>query len=535
MAIPALAIVVGILAASGGVSLGALIRQPQINELKAQVLKLQKELDKMQTIVRDVLKDIEILSLKMQLQQNEDILNQLKGKDEMDIGKLVYAYGLKEYLEIKQKYLILNEDISEEEAVFADAFAMFLDNRIPSGNDGVIQKKFIRGYLMERYHNEIENFVAPDLEELVSKLKDRVKGVREKEQTERKIVNQKLIPELECLSLTPEQARFLYSLELMKIEYDIRATQKDAEKTRKITWKDEWMKSILAGLGREKDTVSYFIRDAEFLYGQMRRVYEESLTKTWYYLVVFEATLFVPYFPLEENEKSNKPWDNLRLGKDYMREEFCMRQMVVDKVLLDKMSRIFNKQCDMLSGKSERMAMTMLITTVMTVATGGLASYFAPGIAAAMFGGSLAHLSGQALINASLAFVGGGSLAAGGLGMAGGAALITGGGALLGMAGSSASTIAAMVLLTTKGYARHECAKLLTFSSVVLIDELHMKSMVSMIQKSVEKCIGEFGGQLAQMKAMPDADKKAMKTISTNLAYLEKCNKKLLLLVQSES
>ena len=37
MPIPAIPIVVGILASAGGLSLGALIRQPQINALKAQV------------------------------------------------------------------------------------------------------------------------------------------------------------------------------------------------------------------------------------------------------------------------------------------------------------------------------------------------------------------------------------------------------------------------------------------------------------------------------------------------------------------
>lgn len=157
MPIPAIPIVVGILAGAGGLSLGALIRQPQINALKAQVTKLQKELADMHVLADKVMKDIEILKLKMQLQQNEDLLDQLKGKGELDLGHLVYAYGLKEYLEIKQSYLIEGKDITEAEAVFADSFAMFLDDKISDDENGIIQKKYIRGYLLEKYSAEINS------------------------------------------------------------------------------------------------------------------------------------------------------------------------------------------------------------------------------------------------------------------------------------------------------------------------------------------------------------------------------------------
>lgn len=166
--------------------------------------------------------------------------------------------------------------------------------------------------------------------------------------------------------------------------------------------------------------------------------------------------------------------------------------------------------------------------SVITVATGGLASYFAPGIAVGLVGGGMAGLSGQALVNASLAFIGGGALAAGGLGMAGGAAIITGGGALLGMVGGGATSVTAMVLLSTEGYALRECAKLLTFSSTVLIDEFSMYSTVGLIQQTVEKRISEFGGQLAVLKAKPKTDKKAIKAINENMKYLEKTNRELL-------
>ena len=201
--------------------------------------------------------------------------------------------------------------------------------------------------------------------------------------------------------------------------------------------------------------------------------------------------------------------------------------MVVDKALLDKMIKSYNKYVNKLTGKTIKMVTTIVVTSVVTVATGGLASVFAPSIAVMLAGGSVAHLSGAALVNASLAFVGGGSLVAGGLGMAGGTAIITGGGAILGMVGSGASAVSAMVLLSSDGYTLRECAKLLSFAGTVLIDELEMKTTVEMIQKTVQKRIGDFGSQLAIMKATPKTDKKAVRSIETSMGYLEKCNKEL--------
>lgn len=529
MAIPAVAIVVGILASTGGLSLGALIRQPEINRLKAEVRKLQEELEHMGHLVDSTLKDIEILQLRIQLEHNQDLLDELKGKGGADIGKLIYAYGLKEYLEVKVKYLILEEGISEKEAVFADSFSMFLNNNLPDGEDGLTQKRYIKGYLMEKFGKEIEEVIVPDLDTLLNQIKEKVdEKAKQASTSHAEAERQDFIPELECFSLTAEQARFLYSLELLKIEYDIKTAKNDTEKNAKTTWKNQWKTMLLRGLGKESESSFFFIRDAEALYSQMRAAYDKSPKKTWYYLVALEATLFTPYFPMDADKKSNKIWKGLKLNKDYMTEEYVHNQKVVDKAMLDKMIRTYNKNVNKLTGKTLKIVVTVLVTTVVTVATGGLASYFAPGIAVSLVGGSLAGLSGQALVNASLAFIGGGALAAGGLGMAGGVAIITGGGALLGMVGGGATSVTAMVLLSTEGYALRECAKLLTFSSTVLIDEFSMHSTVGLIQQTIEKRISEFGGQLAVLKAKPKTDKKAIKAISENMKYLEKTNKELL-------
>ena len=489
----------------------------------------------MQALARDVLKDIEILKLKMQLQQNEDLLAQLKGKDELDLGRLIYAYGLKEYLEIKQKFLLEGRDITEQEAAFADTFALFLDNRIPDSGNGAIQKRFLRGYLTEKYAAQINQLIPPDLEAVIAALESQLSAEAEDGTAREDARPQGVMPELECLSLSGEPSRFLYSLELLKIEYDIRSAKSDQERSAKAAWRNEWQQGILRGLGKEGRAPAYFIRDAQELYTQMRDAYDRSSQKSWYYLVAYEAALFVPYFPLDADRKSSKLWKHLSLRGDYMSEEFCHHQMVVDSALLRKMIQTFNRNIGRLSGQPAKVAMAVAATSVAAVASGGLASFFAPSIAVMLAGGNVAAgLSGAALVNASLAFIGGGSLAAGGLGVAGGTAVITGGGALLGMLGSGASAVSAMVLLSTEGYSLRECAKLLSFAKVVLVDEFGMYSTVSLIQKAVEKRIGEFGAQLAVLKATPKASKKMIRSIEASMDYLSKCNKELLKLSDAE-
>lgn len=211
-----------------------------------------------------------------------------------------------------------------------------------------------------------------------------------------------------------------------------------------------------------------------------------------------------------------------------MKDVFCVRQNIVDKAFLKKMAKTYNAYISKLTGRAGKALAGVAVAAVATVATGGLASTFAPAIATTLVGGNFAGLSGAALANASLAFLGGGSLAAGGFGMAGGAAVITGGGAILGMAGGTATTAAAMSLLSSEGYALHESAKLLTFCKVILLEQTDSRTQAAMLQKTVVQRIQQFGGELALRKAASQKDKKAISAIEKNMGYLEKCNKELL-------
>lgn len=57
----------------------------------------------------------------------------------------------------------------------------------------------------------------------------------------------------------------MYSLQLIKIEYDIKTAKTDKEKAAKITWKNEWVNSILRGLGKETSPFTITILLTQYL------------------------------------------------------------------------------------------------------------------------------------------------------------------------------------------------------------------------------------------------------------------------------
>ena len=159
------------------------------------------------------------------------------------------------------------------------------------------------------------------------------------------------------------------------------------------------------------------------------------------------------------------------------------------------------------------------MAATITLITGGLGWIFAPQIAIALAGESVAGLSGAALTSASLAFVGGGSLAAGGLGMAGGTAILTGGGALIGLASSSATTIATVLNSDSSINILDECSKLLTFCKLILADKLKDYDSIKTIKENIDETIRKIESF--------NADKEKKKVIKTNIKYLRRCNKAL--------
>ena len=255
--------------------------------------------------------------------------------------------------------------------------------------------------------------------------------------------------EIDKLGLTVEQTEFLYNLEYYKTLNDIQATKqpinKDGIKNLKYEWLDEWKTFITNGfasfLGIEGATLHWYSKQE-----LKKKIEDNEPQKTWFRLVLLEAMLFEPYYPLgvEHDKKGNtvpsKKYNQLQIptcgysknsGDAYLDSYFSgnyYHQGYI-KRLRKCYEKVVFEMKEILKGLLIGGAITAGIAIV-TIATAGT---LAGPIAVALVGSNFAGLSGAALTSACLAYLGGGAIAAGGAGMLGGTAVIVGGGAALGI------------------------------------------------------------------------------------------------------
>ena len=300
-----------------------------------------------------------------------------------------------------------------------------------------------------------------------------------------------------------EQSKILYSLELEKIKYDILHIRNNDEKKEKINWCNRWKKNILDNLNESED---FLITNGQELYNELNNEFKND---DKFYLVVMELYLFKPYYQFSKDEKKVKKY---KLNSNYFKDIFIVRQKCLNIKDLENIIKIYNNyNKNVLQNRTKKLIIGASATTTITLITGGLGWVFAPKIAIAIASGSVTGLSGAALTNASLAFVGGGSIAAGGFGMAGGTAILTGGGALIGLASSSATTIATVLNSDTNINILDECSKILT-------DKLKDYKSIKTLKKSIDDTI----------KILETYNtSKNTKIIKINIKYLSRCSKAL--------
>ena len=336
------------------------------------------------------------------------------------------------------------------------------------------------------------------------------------------------------LFLDAIQARILYCLESVSVKYDIAHTQKAEIAEKKSLWLKAWKDTLLAGIGISSELADkYFIEDEDLLYNGIYQLAQDKSNWRWFYLLTLELALFQPYSTLGLLE--DKAFKKLKLESNYVRDQFVRRQTIVSQDEVDRIIKAYSKYIGYVSGRTRNTIVGIGATTVVAVATGGLALTFAPGIAAAIAGEAVVGLHGAALSSASLAFVGGGSLAAGGLGVAGGTAIITGGGALIGLAGTGSVTAATVLLQTPSEYWVRQSAKLLTYSNCVLSENLHDNHSVMEILQQIEMAIAKTEKEVAEIDAeKSDLDKELLKKTEEYLKYLAGCKSELLRIIKGK-
>lgn len=243
--------------------------------------------------------------------------------------------------------------------------------------------------------------------------------------------------------LTLEQTEILYNLELYKTINDVNRGGKNAYL--KGQWLEEWKHYMEEGfssfVGDEAAVLHWYT--VQELHNA---VSGNSPELPWFRLVLLEAMLFEPYYPLSTeidkkgNEVPSTKYKELHLplvgysksdGDKFLDGFF--NESFYQKGYIARLRKCHDKVLRELNEVLKNAIKSISITAGVAIIAIATAGAFAPAIAVALVGSNFAGLSGAALTSACLAYLGGGAISAGGLGMAGGTMAIVGGGAVLGL------------------------------------------------------------------------------------------------------
>ena len=311
--------------------------------------------------------------------------------------------------------------------------------------------------------------------------------------------------DIDKLGLTVEQTEILYNLEYYKTLNDIKNTKlpinNDGVKQLKQEWLDEWKKYIARGFASflqiEGVELHWYSDEKELI----QKVEENEPNNTWFRLVLLEAMLFEPYYPLslEKDKKGNdipsrkyKELQNIisgykkGVGDSYL--DLIFSGDYYTKGYINRLRKCYDKVLRELNEVLKTVLTSITVTAGIAIVATATAGVFAPAIAVALVGSNFAGLSGAALTSACLAYLGGGAIAIGGLGMVGGTAAIVGGGAILGLGVGAGvgGAVGAAGLMGKKNTIMQSAKLLVSIREIFLNDEHDVEYSNSIYEKYVQ-------------------------------------------------
>ena len=345
--------------------------------------------------------------------------------------------------------------------------------------------------------------------------------------------------EFEKLGLTLEQIEILYNLEFYKTLNDAQKTKLpiNASKIRqlKLEWLNEWKVFISSGFASFTQTTGAEMHwyNKEDL---TKRVEENHPYDTWFRLVLLEAMLFEPYYPLglvKDKKGNNIPdpkYKDLRglvtgykegTGDAFLEEFF--NGDYYQKGYVKRLRKCYSSVLRELNEVLKTAIKSITIAAGITIAAVATAGAFAPAIAVALVGSNFAGLSGAALTSACLAYLGGGAIAIGGAGMAGGTIAIVGGGAALGLGVGAGvgGAVGAVSLSGEKGTILQSAKLMVSVREIFLNDDHDVAYSNSILEKYVQN-IAEIEKGLVELRLRADvADKAEKKKLKAQIKSAE--------------
>lgn len=327
--------------------------------------------------------------------------------------------------------------------------------------------------------------------------------------------------DMDKLGLTVAQTEILYNLEYYKTLNDIQQTKlpinNEGIKQLKQEWLDEWKKYMTQGFAsflQVSDAKLHWYSEQELI----REIEENDPSGTWFRLVLLEAMLFEPYYPLslEKDKKGNdmpsKKYKDLQNaicgykkgdGDSYLDTLFTGSYYT--KGYIKRLRKCYDKVLRELNEVLKTVITSLSITAIVAIVAIATAGAFAPAIAVALVGSNFAGLSGAALTSACLAYLGGGAIAIGGAGMAGGTIAIVGGGAVLGLGVGAGvgGAVGAAGLVGKKNTILQSAKLLVSVREIFLNDERDLAYSNSIHEKYVQN-IAEIEKGLVELKLQAD-------------------------------
>ena len=349
--------------------------------------------------------------------------------------------------------------------------------------------------------------------------------------------------QMDKLGLSLEQTEILYNLEYYKTLNDIETTKipitGDSVKELKTAWLKDWAKFISDGF--ESFTQ---VKGAEMHWYSMDELLQciakHNPDKPWYRLILLEAMLFEPYYPLgmEKDKKGNdvpskkykqlnNPLNGFKKGEGdrFLNEQFTGRYC--ESGYVKRLRKSYDKRMNELNEVLKTVITSLSITAVIAIGTVATAGAFAGPIAVTLVGSNFAGLSGAALTSACLAYLGGGAIAAGGAGMLGGTIAIVGGGAVLGIGvGAGVGGAVASAGLLGKKNTIMQSAKLLTSMREIFLNDEHDVEFSNSVYEQYLQNITEIEKGLVELRLKKDvATGKEKKAIAETIKKAEEAVK----------
>lgn len=309
------------------------------------------------------------------------------------------------------------------------------------------------------------------------------------------------------LCLNKEQVEILYNIEYYKTLNDIRNSYEPI-KTLKSEWLNEWKQYMEMGFSKFLD-----VENAKLIWYDridlLNRISELGCNERWYKLVLLEAMIFEPYFPIsvEKNNKGeeipSKKYDDLK--KMFNGFDQYQGDLFLDSVFdlygeynfVLRLRDTYKRTLKELRKKIKIKPTNIIVMAASIVAIAVSAGFFAGPIAVALVGSEFAGLSGAALTSACLAYVGGGAIAVGGAGMAGGTVAIVGGGAIL---GAGAGTIVNAIGGIGKDIAELQSAKLIVSMKEIFLNDEKDIEYSNIILKEYISNLSELEKKIVDLK-----------------------------------